>query len=205
MLWQILSFPPCKHHVFLSHCREDREGLVIPVANTLRALGIIPWLDQHDYPYGRASFHALRDGILECRHTVFLVTANLLAQPRGWANIELGWASLLQENLLIQGGTLQNVILPLVFVSQSNRRLPRSIWETLRDRAVFHKRGRPVTWARDQIARFLEREARRGNDMAELVEQDSHIRARLRERPGLIDRVCARHPALRPIETRSVK
>ncbi len=53
MLWQIQSFPSCTHHVFLSHCREDREWLVFPLEEELRRRGVIPWLDRHEYPYGR--------------------------------------------------------------------------------------------------------------------------------------------------------
>ncbi len=198
MLWQIASFPQCNYHVFLSHCREDRTSLVLPLKKSLEAIGIVPWLDQHNYAYGRPSFNALRDGVLECRHVVFLVTSRMLAQPRGWANIELGWAEILQENLLAQGGPLQNVILPLFFVGQGNRPLPRSVWQTIRDRGVFHQRGNPVTWAREQIRRFIEREAVHGLDVAQLLKQDSTLEAWLQKRPGLVDRVIARYPTPAP-------
>jgi len=68
MLWQLRSFPACTHHVFLSHCSEDRASLVMPLYEALQAQGIIPWLDLHDYPYGSRSFEALRNGVLWSRH-----------------------------------------------------------------------------------------------------------------------------------------
>src|SRR6266852_341518 len=141
MQWLLRSFPFCTHHVFLSHCREDRDWLVFPLYEALRHEGVIPWLDEHDYPYGRTSFEALRDGVLRCRHIVFLVTLGMLAQPRGWGIVELAWADLLQENLREAGGVLQNVILPLFFLPHDDPNLPRSAWQPLRDRAAFHTPG----------------------------------------------------------------
>jgi hypothetical protein len=83
VFWTIESFPPCTHHVFLSHSAEDRQELVVPVFELLSRRGVMPWLDRHDYPYGRGSRAALRDSILPCRHTVFFVTPAMLRQPRG--------------------------------------------------------------------------------------------------------------------------
>ena len=89
MLWTIRHFPPCSHHVFLSHSREDRADLVDPIYLQLREQRIVPWLDRHDYAYGRDSRIALQDGILRSRHVVFLITLNLLNSPRGWCALEL--------------------------------------------------------------------------------------------------------------------
>jgi len=205
MLWQLRFFPACTHHVFLSHCREDREWLVFPLFESLQQQQIIPWLDRHDYPYGRNSFGALREGILKSRHTVFLVTSAMLAQPRGWGIIELAWADLLQENLRETGGVLQNVILPLFFLSPDDELLLRSAWQPIRDRAAFHTphSGPPVDWAVRQICGFLAREANRGVDNFAWLQQDSRARDRLNERQGLVDRVIALYPtpapALKPI------
>lgn len=201
MLWQLQFFPACTHHVFLSHCHEDREWLVIPLYEALRQEAIIPWLDRHDYPYGRTSFAALRDSVLKCRHTVFLVTRGMLAQPRGWGIVELAWADLLQENLHEPGGVLQTIILPLFFLPQDDEQLPRSVWQSVRDRAAFHRPedGDAVTWAVRQIGEFIGREAEQGLDNVTWLQQDSHAHARLQARPGLIDRVIARYPTPAPV------
>lgn len=200
MLWQLQSFPVCTHHVFLSHCNEDREWLVVPLYEALRKEAIIPWLDRHDYPYGRTSLAALRDGVLKSRHTVFLITLGMLAQPRGWGIVELAWADLLQENLREPGGVLQNVILPLFFLTQGDEHLSRSAWQSIRDRAAFHRPqdGDAVVWAARQIRGFLEREAERGLDNVSWLQQDSQSRARLEVRQGLIDRIIARYPTPAP-------
>jgi hypothetical protein len=197
MLWRIQFFPRCTHHVLLSHCREDREGLVFPLDEGLRRQGIIPWLDRHDYPYGRTSFDALRDGVLRSRHVVFLITDAMLSQPRGWSVLELAWADLLQENLREAGGELQAVILPLFFLPPDDGRLLRSVWQPARDRAAFHlpQDGDLVMWASAQINRFLLRETQRGLDNGIWLQQDSRARARLGTLQGLVDRVTARYPA----------
>jgi hypothetical protein len=201
MLWQIRFFPFCTHHVFLSHCREDRDSLVFPLFRALNEHGIIAWLDRHDYPYGRASFEALRDGMLKCRHVVFLITQKMLSQPRGWGIVELAWAELLQENLREAGGVLQTVALPLFFLDQGHPRLMRSAWQTLHDRAVFYRRrdGGRVAWAARQVSAFVLREAQRGLDNALWLQQDAHARERLGARQGLLDRITARHPAPIPV------
>jgi hypothetical protein len=167
MLWHLRFFPVCTHHVFLSHCREDRERLVFPLYTALQQKQVVPWLDQHDYPYGRTSFAALRDEVLKCRHTVFLVTEEMLAQSRGWCVVELAWADVVQENLREAGGVLQNIILPLFFLPQNHELLPRTVWQSVRDRGVFYRQedGDELTWAVDQIAGFLGREASRGLDI----------------------------------------
>lgn len=202
MLWQIQSFPPCTHHIFLSHCAEDRGELVFPLFENLQRSSVIPWLDQHDYPYGRTSFEALRDGVLKSRHVVFLVTKAMLAQPRGWGIVELAWTELLQSNLVEPGGVLQNIILPLFFVKPTSSRLLRSVWRTISDRAPFYsnKDGDPIAWASHHVCEFVLREQQFGLDNALGLEQDSHARARLGTRPGLIERITARTPDPIPID-----
>ena len=117
MFWQIQSFPACTHYVFLSHCGEDREWLVLPLYERLQSLGIVPWLDRHDYPFGRTSLEALRDGVLKSGR-IILVTKAMLEQSRGWSVVELAWAELLQDNLREAGAALQNVSLPLFFLGK---------------------------------------------------------------------------------------
>ncbi|HEX7380139.1 MAG TPA: toll/interleukin-1 receptor domain-containing protein [Pirellulales bacterium] len=138
MLWQIQFFPFCTQHIFLSHCCEDREDFVFPLCGALERRRVIVWLDQHNYPYGRTSFQALRDGILKSRHVVFLVTEAMLEQRRGWSTVELAWADLLQENLRELGGILQTVSLPIMLVPPDDPRLRRSAWFPCVDRAVFY-------------------------------------------------------------------
>ncbi|MFW6162543.1 MAG: toll/interleukin-1 receptor domain-containing protein [Planctomycetota bacterium] len=196
MPWRLQFFPVCTHHVFLSHCREDRDSLVVPLYETLQKRGGLPWLDRHDYPYGRRSYEALRDGVLRCRHTVFLVTRAMLTQPRGWTILELAWADLLQENLREPGGELQAVAFPLFFVGRDSEGLLRSAWLPVRDRGVFcpPKSSDRVAWAAERVVAFLRQGEARGVDIASWLEQDSRARSRLSARPGILDRITCRNP-----------
>jgi hypothetical protein len=170
--------------------------LVFPLFAALQANGVSPWLDRHDYPYGRTSLAALRDEVLKCRHVVFLVTEGMLSQSRGWGIVELAWANLLQDNLHEAGGVLQNIILPLFFLPQDHLLLPRTVWQSVRDRGIFHTSAddNPIIWASRQIAGFLNREAIRSFDNLTWLKKDSRARARLSARPGLLDRIKALHP-----------
>ena len=201
MFWQLQFFPRCRWHVFLSHCREDMEWLIDPLYEALRQEAIIPWLDRHDYPYGRPSLNALRDGVLKCRHTVFLVTDAMLDQPRGWGIVELVWAYLLEENLREADEDLQTIVLPLFFLRRDDERILRSVWQSIHDRAAFHRPqdGAPVAWALHQISSFLQRGEERGLDLAAWLESDSRAYARLKKRPGLIERITNLHPTPAPI------
>jgi hypothetical protein len=196
MYWQVQFLPQCTHHVFLSHCREDRDWLVRPLNAALQSKAITTWLDLHDYPYGRTSLGGLRDGVLKSRHTVFLVTQAMLTQPRGWTVVELAWTHLLQENLCEAGGEMQTVALPLFFVERGSESLLRSAWQAVRDRGAFHTPadGDPVAWATRQIIAFLLRQEERGLDNARWLAEDSQAQTRLDSRQGLIDRLTARHP-----------
>ena len=57
--WTIQSWPRVTSHVFLSHCAEDRGGLVVPAFERLRQQRIIPWIDRHHYPAGRLAGEVL--------------------------------------------------------------------------------------------------------------------------------------------------
>ena len=200
MLWRIQFFPACKYHIFLSHSAEDRSRLVHPVYRKLSRQGIIPWLDLHEYPYGRSSRSALRDSILNCRHVVFFVTDAMLSQSRGWCVQELAWTELLQDNLILPGGpSLQNVLLPLFFVDQSDPRLPRSVWQSIRDRGHFCPPKRlPTEWAVDQIIKFLRREQLLANDYRRVIRRSTEFRKSLNPPSGLCDRVSKFEPVAIP-------
>lgn len=194
MLWQVAACPKCEHHVFLSHCAEDRETLVSPVYDRLVAAGITPWLDREDYYYGRDSRSALRDGILRSRHVVFFVTEAMLTVARGWCVLELALTELLELSFRVRGGQLANVFLPLFLVPQSNAELPRSVWQLARDRGRFHVGGDPVVWCGAEIGAFLHRERQLARDVARQVKADPARDMLLGQTPGLRDRVTKFHP-----------
>lgn len=197
MFWTIQSFPTCKHHVFLSHSAEDRAALVTPVFESLRNAGISPWLDRHDYPYGRGSRAALRDAILSCRHVVFFVSDAMLVQARGWCVQELAWAELLQDNLVREGGpAVLNVVLPLFFVNPADARLPRSVWNAVREKGPFcPDHCDRVVWAVEQISSFLRREQSFAAELKRFARRTADFRQQLQARLGLKERVTHFDPS----------
>ena len=199
MLWQLASFPKCRYHVFLSHCQEDREQLVRPVHEALTDARFESFLDVEDYYYGRDSRTALRDGILNSRHAVFFVTDAMLNTVRGWCVLELAFAELLESNFQYRGGKLANVVLPLFLISQTDPRLPRSVWQLVRDRGRFfdpHSDGDPVGWCHREIREFLVREAQVSKNVAQLALDNESLAVGLRETTGLFERVTKFQPRL---------
>lgn len=201
MAWIADFFPPCAYHVFLSHSREDHDGLVRPVYDRLRALEIASWIDRHHYPFGADSRTALQNSLLECRHTVFFLTRSMLASPRGWCVLELAYSELLQRSLTVPAGPLSNTFLPLFFVSQADPVLPRTVWQATRDCGVFHDPEGgldAVTWAVAEIRTFLIREARTAKQNATRAKKDVTFRESLRAPTGLRERVCRFDPQAVP-------
>jgi hypothetical protein len=197
MFWQITSFPRCEYHVFLSHCALDRQDMVHPVHDELKRRGIIPWLDRDDYYYGRDSRTALRDGLLRSRHVVFFVTLGMMDYRRGWCPMELAYSDLLQANLIHAGGPLLNFELPLIFLDRADVEFPRTAWDALRDRGIFHQPadGDPVIWAVNKIVEFLHREQDLALDMAKVVVPGQPVHQALAGRPGLVERVTQFDPS----------
>lgn len=201
MFWRLAAFPKCRHHVFLSHGREDHGDLVRPVYDRLIGAGVLPWLDREDYGYGRSSRSALQDAIIACRHVVFFVTGAVLDSGRGWCVLELGYTEIVQTNLTTAGGQLADVHLPLFFVPQQDERLPRTVWQLGRDRGRFFDPaadGDRVEWSVREIIRFLQREQSKATELARFVRKDPATRDQLSATPGLLDRVTKFAPSRLP-------
>ena len=197
MFWQIASFPKCSHHVFLSHCREDRDAIVGPVYEGLKAVGVEPWLDQTDYYYGRPSREALQDAILDSRHMVFFVSDAMLRPARGWCVLELAYAEILDANLTHRGGALASPFLPLFLVDQEDSRLPFTVWQSVRDRGRFFPAESPIPvaeWCCQQIRDYLGREEEKRKKLAESVKRDRQLKLEIDRVPGLLNRVTRFQP-----------
>lgn len=196
--WKVHRLPRCTHHVFLSHCAEDRERLVQPVFDLLENRKYAPWFDKHHYPAGQGAFEALREGIIHSRHVVFFVTAKFLAQGRGWNSVECAYSNLIQENLRFTSLELCHIQLPLFFVPQSHPVLQRSVWATMLHRGSFYTSGRvdsaAVNWAYQQIVSFIRQEERRGLSLAEQVQNDPGFQPWLASEPNFLHRVMCADP-----------
>jgi hypothetical protein len=197
MLWEVTWFPRCQHHVFLSHCAVDRPWLIHPVYDELCRRGVVPWLDQHHYYYGRDSRAALRDGLLRSRHAVFFITLGMMDYTRGWCPMEVAYGDLLQSNFDTAGGTLLNYELPLFFLDRSSSAIAPTIWNAMRQNGPFYdpSNGDPVIWAVDQIVDFLRREQVLALDVAKVLVPGQPSYAALNSRTGFIQRVTHFDPS----------
>ena len=196
MSWSFPYFPACSHHVFLSHCREDADGIVLPVFSELKRYGIAPWIDRHDYLYGRTTIESLKDSILRSRHTAFFITEAMLTVPRGWCVVEYTLSRLLQDTL-VRGLLLSRVIFPLFFVEKNNPLLARSVWRDFIERGVFwDPEGVEVDiarWATVEVTKFRRHEQSYAEEMRTLIQQEPSF-ARLVDEPGLFERVTTMQP-----------
>jgi hypothetical protein len=196
--WKITFWPSCTHHVFLSHCREDRDQLVLPVFEELERRGIIPWIDQHHYPIARDALQALREGLLACR----LLTPAALANGRGWMAVERSFADAIQRRM-IYGEESAHVELPLLMVPSDHATFQQSIWRSLIDKcrnissAAVPSRARPrrailrrttpapqaeprserVQLCADTIENFVKQEEQWASEIADRMGQDSGMQS----------------------------
>lgn len=193
-----MSFPKCKNHIFLSHCQEDRDSLVRPVYEALAKEGVVSFIDVADYYYGRDSRSALKDGILDSRHVIFFITDAMLNNARGWCVFELAFSELLDSNFHFRGGKLATAFLPLFLIPQIDDRLPRSVWQAVRDRGRFVDPTETdlVTWCCLQIREFLQRESRLSKNWAKLAKEDNELSDDLKRVSGRLDRVTKFQPRL---------
>jgi len=214
--WRIEYWPCCVADAFLSHCAEDREGLVFPVFQELRNRGIVPWIDRHDYPVGRDAVEALREELLKCRHVVYFLTPAMLRQGRGWASAERILAGTIQQMLRYGDAEIAHVELPLMFVASDDPVFRRSIWRALVDRAgqcphavaSEHARILParfddgmrqwqdahVQWAANMIESFIRQEERWAVELAMRFDQDHRLRQQFAHDENLMRRVLVQAP-----------
>jgi hypothetical protein len=111
--------------------------------------------------------------------------------------MELAYSDLLQANLIHAGGSLLNFELPLIFLDRADVELPRTAWDALRDRGIYHQPadGEPVIWAVNKIVEFLHREQDLALDMAKVLVPGKPIYRALTGRHGLVERVTQFDPS----------
>ena len=197
--WGISHWPSCDFHVFLSHCAEDRDRIIVPVYQALEQNDVFPWIDRHQYPPGRDPLEILREEILRCRHVAFFLTERMLRQARGWSAAERSYAEVVQRALCDGAVELCHVVLPLVFVDKDHAVLNRSVWQPLLSRAVYYdgsRRSTPqmVKWATLTITDFVRNEVKWGVDVGERIEADQQLSAKFATDANLFDRLIAASP-----------
>ncbi len=178
MIWGPSSLPAATRHIFLSHSSEDKGWLLDPLDVALRAAGVMPWYDRRHFPLANDGFEALRNGIAECQHVVYLITQATLENRRGWQLLERCFASQVQSLFRAGGNELVRLELPLIFLpnkSASRDALGQSIWQPLLARSLFCPESdavASVNWAAGHVVRFLLQEQDRGDAQAKAYRQD---------------------------------
>jgi hypothetical protein len=93
-------------HVFLSHCSEDKEDFVRPLARALKASGFTYWLDEAEILWGESVVRAVNKGLATSDFVMVFMTEEFMR--RGWPQAEVEAA--LEEQ--IRTGKLR--VLPLI-------------------------------------------------------------------------------------------
>jgi len=192
-------WPACGKHRFLSHVREDRDWLAIPLAKELEQRRLIAWVDFIDGRNQEWSrpLSVLRHGVNGCRHVVYLLTEAALKQGRGWLAAERAYAEQMQQLLCWNETRLFDVELVLRFpraddLGGVDRLMDESVWHPLliqsRRIAVSDATGLVVS-ATDAIEEFVRKQVQRGRDFPpDLLEQFDDNRS---EDPEFLDRLTA--------------
>jgi hypothetical protein len=214
--WGIQHWPRCTAEAFLSHCAEDRGGLVLPVFQEVYRRGVTPWIDHHHYPVGRDAFEALRDELLRCRHVVYFITPAMLRQGRGWAHTECAFVATIQQRLRYRTNEIAHVELPLLFVPPNDPIYMRSVWRSLIDKSricpcmpevrwwqrpggwtntgIRSWKPEQVAWAAETITSFVRQEAQWALELADRFRQDSKLRQEFSGDENLLRRLLAQTP-----------
>jgi hypothetical protein len=216
--WRVEFWPECAAHAFLSHCAEDRPGLVLPVFDELQRRRLIPWIDRHHFPQGRDAFEVMREELLRSRHVVYFITPAMLRQGRGWTHVERCLAEVIQRRLVYGSNEVAHVELPLLFVHPTERLLQRSFYHALqpkwltcphdtdvslrnrllRDDGTRAWTERHVMWAADCIEAFVNQEQAWAWDLAIRFGQDSAIDRHFADDPCRRRRILGETPLSLP-------
>ena len=76
-----------EYDVFISHAAEDKDEVVRPLANALRALGLSVWYDEFELTIGDSLRRKIDTGIAHSRFGIAVLSDHFFA--KGWPQYEL--------------------------------------------------------------------------------------------------------------------
>ncbi len=85
-----------KWDVFLSHASEDKEAVVVPLAESLMRAGLKVWLDQFELKVGDSLREKIDQGLSESRFGIVVLSENFL--NKRWAKKELNGLYALEDD-----------------------------------------------------------------------------------------------------------
>lgn len=90
--------------VFISHASEDKDEVVRPLANALRAGGLSVWYDEFELKIGDSLRRKIDKGLSSSRFGIVVLSKPFLG--KGWTNYEL-------DGLVTRSVTGEQVLLPI--------------------------------------------------------------------------------------------
>jgi hypothetical protein len=93
-----------QYDVFISHASEDKETIVVPLANALEELGVRVWFDQFALRIGDSLRRKIDEGIANSRFGVVVLSKSFLA--KGWPQYEL-------DGLVTMAVSGKQILLPI--------------------------------------------------------------------------------------------
>jgi hypothetical protein len=106
---------PWLYHVFISHASEDKDNVVIPLAERLRKENISAWGDWL-IPWGEDITAEINAGIKSSRFMIVVLSSHYLAKEKKWAGTELNSGFFLGAS----GGVKK--VLPLLVGAEEERK-----------------------------------------------------------------------------------
>jgi hypothetical protein len=90
--------------VFISHASEDEDEVVRPLAEALRAGGLVVWYDEFELRIGDSLRRKIDQGLAKSRFGVVVLSADFFR--KGWTNYEL-------DGLVTKAVSGEQVLLPI--------------------------------------------------------------------------------------------
>jgi hypothetical protein len=81
---------------FISHASEDKDSVVLPLADALKIAGVRIWLDRFELRVGDSLREKIDEGLAESRFGIVILSSNFLA--KGWPKRELNGLFALEES-----------------------------------------------------------------------------------------------------------
>ncbi|MEP0365751.1 MAG: DUF1883 domain-containing protein [Cyclobacteriaceae bacterium] len=93
-----------KHDVFISHASEDKDEVVRPLANALKANGLDVWYDEFELNIGDSLRRKIDKGLANSKFGIVVLSKSFIR--KGWTNYEL-------DGIITKSVTGEQIVLPI--------------------------------------------------------------------------------------------
>lgn len=138
------SRPNPEYDVFVSHASEDKEAVVRPLAEALRALGVSVWYDEFELRIGDSLRRKIDNGISRSRFGLVVVSKSFFA--KGWPQYEL-------DGLVTMAVNDRQILLPIWHEISKDEVVDQS--PSLADRVALRTADYGIEEIADKIAAVI--------------------------------------------------